>query len=496
MATARTWLRRLGLVLLLPVLLLVVALFSVGGTLLSYSQSDDETHLAFKQEYLERLREESERTDLSDRSTRPNIIFILYDDLGYGDISAFGAQAIATPNIDALADGGIKLTQFYSPSPVCTPSRAGFLTGRMPPRAGLSNVVFPGSSPLSAMTKLNGLNVRLPAEEITIADMLGAAGYRTAMVGKWHIGEESPSLPNDFGFQSFFGALHSNDMEPFALYRDKEIEVEHPADQTKLDALYTQEAVNVIEREAQNNEAPFFLYFAHNFPHVPLHVEAGQEGQSQAGLYGDVIESLDDGVGRIIAALEQANALEDTIIIVTSDNGPWWQGDPSALRGRKGKTWEGGMRVPFIINWPARLEAGQELSDMAMGIDLLPSFADWLGLSLPKDRIIDGRSIAAMLEDNAGTPHEYLYYFAVEEALALRNATHKYHGVRNVNYGPMNMPFAFSSAQGPWLINLELDPREAYDASMHNPEMAEVMADALAQKRVEMDANPRGWIEQ
>ena len=133
---------------------------------------------------------------------------------------------------------------------------------------------------------------------------------------------------------------------------------------------------------------------------------------------------------------------------------------------------------------------------MAMGIDLLPSFADWLGLPLPKDRIIDGRSIAAMLEDNAGTPHEYLYYFAVEEALALRNATHKYHGVRNVNYGPMNMPFAFSSAQGPWLINLELDPREAYDASMHNPEMAEVMADALAQKRVEMDANPRGWIEQ
>lgn len=346
------------------------------------------------------------------------------------------------------------------------------------------------------MNKLNGLNVRLPAEEITIADMLSAAGYRTAMVGKWHVGDASPSLPNDFGFQSFYGALYSNDMEPFALYRDDEIEVEHPADQTKLDALYTKEAVNFIAREAADGAAPFFLYFAHNFPHVPLYVEAGSEGQSQAGLYGDVIESLDDGVGRIVAALEQADALEDTIIVITSDNGPWWQGDPSALRGRKGKTWEGGMRVPFIVHWPARLEAGQELPDMAMGIDLLPSFADWLDLPLPKDRIIDGRSLASMLEEDAGTPHDYLYYFAAEEVLALRNATHKYHGVRNINYGPMNIPIAFSSAEGPWLINLQLDPREAYDTSLHNPKLAASMAKKLAEKRAEMESNPRGWVEE
>ncbi|MEP3421454.1 MAG: sulfatase [Erythrobacter sp.] len=495
MTIVRKWIKRLGLVILLPALFLLVALSWVGGTLLFYSQSDDETHLALKQEYLEGLRTDAAGVDLSDRSSRPNIIFILYDDLGYGDIGAFGSQAIATPNIDALAEGGIKLTQFYSPSPVCTPSRAGFLTGRMPPRAGLSNVVFPKSSPLSALTKLSGQNVRLPAEEITIADMLSASGYRTSMVGKWHVGAESPSLPNDFGFHSFFGALHSNDMEPFALYRDKEIEVEHPIDQTALDAHYTQEAIDIIEREATDSEVPFFLYFAHNFPHVPLFVEAGREGQSQGGLYGDVIESLDDGVGRIVAALEKADALDDTIIIISSDNGPWWQGDPSALRGRKGKTWEGGMRVPFIIHWPARLEAGQEMQDMAMGIDLLPSFADWLELPLPQDRIIDGRSMASMLEDNAGTPHEFLYYFAVDEVLALRSSTYKYHGVRNVNYGPMNMPFALSSAEGPWLINLELDPRESYDTSMSNPELATIMAEALTKKRTEMETNPRGWID-
>ncbi|MEP3422939.1 MAG: sulfatase-like hydrolase/transferase [Erythrobacter sp.] len=339
------------------------------------------------------------------------------------------------------------------------------------------------------------LNVRLPAEEITIADMLGAAGYRTSMVGKWHVGEESPSLPNDFGFQSFFGALHSNDMKPFALYRDREVKVEHPADQTMLDAFYTQEAVNIIEREAANGEAPFFLYFAHNFPHVPLHVEAGREGQSQGGLYGDVIESLDNGVGRIVTALEQADALNDTIIIVSSDNGPWWQGDPSAQCGRKGKTWEGGMRVPFIVHWPARLEAGQELSDMAMGIDFLPSFAEWLGLPLPNDRIIDGQSLVPMLEEDAGTSHDYLYYFASDEVLAVRSATHKYHGVRNINYGPMNLPIAFSSAEGPWLINLELDPRESYDTSLHNPELAAAMAQVLEEKRAEMETNPRGWIE-
>ena len=492
---ARRIIKGLGLVMLIPTLLVIGVLLWVGGTLLFYNQSDDQTHLALKQEYLAGLRQDASRVDLSDRSAFPNIIFILYDDLGYGDIGAFGAQAIATPNIDALAAGGIKLTQFYSPSPVCTPSRAGILTGRMPPRAGLSNVVFPGSSPLSAMTKLNGLNVRLPAEEITLADMLGAAGYQTAMIGKWHIGESSPSLPNDFGFQSFFGSLYSNDMEPFALYRDKKIEVEYPADQTKLDALYTQEALDVIERAAGKSDAPFFLYFAHNFPHVPLHVEGHREGRSQGGLYGDVIESLDEGVGKIVAALAHTNTLDETIIIVSSDNGPWWQGDPAALRGRKGKTWEGGMRVPFIIHWPTRLEAGQERSDMAMGIDLLPSFADWLGISLPKDRVIDGRSIASMLEDDAGTPHEYLYYFAIEEVLAVRSATHKYHGVRNVNYGPMNMPVAFSSPEGPWLINLELDPREAYDTSLHNPELAATMAKALAEKRLEMERNPRGWIE-
>ncbi|MXO61336.1 sulfatase-like hydrolase/transferase [Altererythrobacter salegens] len=495
MMRVKKWLKRLGLIFALPAVLVLALALWASARLLLYDQVDDEAHLAEKQDYLEQLRILSSSVDMRDRTTRPNIVFILYDDLGYGDLGAFGAEAIKTPNIDALAATGIRLTQFYSPSPVCTPSRAGFLTGRMPPRAGLSNVVHPEGSAFDAVVKIEGQNVRLPVEEITIADMLSAAGYRTAMIGKWHLGDVSPSLPNEFGFESFFGSLYSNDMEPFALYRDGKIEVEAPVDQAGLNARYTQEAVDFIRREADSGQAPFFLYFAHNFPHVPQYVEADREGRSEAGLYGDVVEALDDGVGQIVGALDEAGALGDTIIVITSDNGPWWQGDPSSLRGRKGDTYEGGMRVPFIVHWPGRLEGGREATGMAMGIDLLPTFADWLHLPLPADRMIDGRSMASMLEDGAGTPHDYLFYFAVDDVLAVRNTKHKLIGVHNATYGPMNVPIAISSAQGPWLINLELDPREAYDTSLHDPGLARVMADVLEAKRTEMEANPRGWIE-
>lgn len=494
MSVLKKWLKRLGLIFALPVLIMLVAGIWLGAKVLFYSQEDDEARLAGKQEYLAQVSASIGVNAASQDEARPNIIFILYDDLGYGDIGTFGAEAIETPNIDALADSGIKLTNFYSPSPVCTPARAGFMTGRMPPRAGLSQVIMPSSSALSAFTKISDNNVRLPAEEITIADMLSAAGYDTAMVGKWHMGDFSPSLPNDMGFDTFFGALHSNDMEPFALYRDKEVEFEHPADQTQMDRLYTREAVDVINRGAQENAAPFFLYFAHNFPHVPLHVDHGHEGRSAAGLYGDVIEVLDDGVGSIVTALEETGQLENTVIVISSDNGPWWQGDPSSLRGRKGETWEGGMRVPFIIHWPAGLEGGQVNDEMAMGIDLLPTFADWLDLPLPLDRVIDGRSIATMLAQKGATPHEFLFYFAENDVLAVRSSTHKFIGVRNHVYAPMNMSFGLTQEKGPWLIDLNLDPREAYDLTLNQPDLAEEMAAVLEEKRQEMEDNPRGWI--
>ena len=495
MTKTRKWAKRIGLVFLLPILLILIFVLWVGLKYLTYNQSDNTEHLEAKTAYLEQVTSSVGRENIQDPSSRPNIVFILYDDMGLGDIGAYGATAIKTPAIDSLAENGVKLTNFYASSPVCTPSRVGLMTGRFPPRAGLSNVVFPKSSPMKMMNIMGGDNLRLPAEEITMADILKAAGYNTGMVGKWHMGDQSPSLPNDMGFNHYFGSLYSNDMTPFALYRNNKIEIEAPADQTQLDSQYTREAVNFIV-DNSTKEQPFFLYFAHNFPHVPLFVESSKEGQSKAGLYGDVVESLDDGVGKIVEALEEKDMLENTLIIISSDNGPWWQGDPSAQRGRKGQVFEGGMRVPLIMHWPASLEGGRTIDGMTMGTDLVPTLAEWLGIALPTDRIIDGKSIANMLETGGGSPHDYLYYFAHEDLIAVRSPTHKYLDDHRIVYHPLNSKIAALKKDGAWLVDLEHDPRESYDASLYSPKVAEDMRRALLTKREEMKVNKRGWIEE
>jgi arylsulfatase A-like enzyme len=364
----------------------------------------------------------------------------------------------------------------------------------VPPRAGLPNVVFPTGDKLRMTYIMSGEYVRLPAEDITLAEMLMASGYRTAMIGKWHMGDRSPSLPNDMGFDQYVGARYSNDMTPFALYRDNEVEVEAPVDQTTMDTIYTREAVSFLAQQG-DAEQPFFLYFAHNFPHVPLFTAEDRAGTSEAGLYGDVVEALDAGVVQIVAQLEQNGQLDNTIIIISSDNGPWWQGDASAVRGRKDNTWEGGMRVPFIVHWPAGLGGSRQIDGIAMGTDLVPTIADWLQLPLPQDRIIDGKSIAPMLASGGATPHEYLYYFAKEKVAAVRNQTHKYLDERSLTYAPMDSGLALTQKHGPWLIDMRVDDREAYDTSLHDPETARVMEQALAAKTEEMKGNMRGWID-
>ncbi len=487
----KTWLKRLGLIFLLPVLLLLGLGLWVGYKVISYNQDDNETHLAAKQEYLKGI---AASANSPDDTRRPNVVFILYDDLGYGDIGVTGSKAIKTPNIDQLARDGVQLTNFYSPSPVCTPSRAGFLTGRFAPRSGLPDVVFPAGDRLSLLTTLSGKNNRLPAEEITIADMLKAAGYRTGMIGKWHLGDRGPSLPNDFGFDQYFGTLYSNDMTPLALYRNEEIEVQDPADQTKLNQLYTDEAIRFIGQDDAADK-PFFLYFAHNFPHIPLFVPKDREGKSTAGLYGDVVESLDWGVGQIVDQLKASGQYENTIFIITSDNGPWYQGSPGASRGRKGYTFEGGMHVPFIIHWPDGLQGGKTLEGMSMGTDLVPTLADWLKIPLPKDRIIDGKSIRSMLETGGDTPHDYLYYFASDQLMAVRDSRFKYMDKRKLQYGPEPSAFAFGVDQGPWLLDMQNDSNESYDSSAHNPKRVTELAKALNAKRDEMKSNLRGWIK-
>lgn len=482
--------RRLTAALGTLLLLLVLAALFIGYRVATSGQTDDEARWQSKRDYLAQIGQHQ-----LDRADAPNIVFILYDDMGYGDIGAgaAGSSMIATPNIDQLAAAGVVLSDFYSPAPACTPARAAYLTGRLAPRAGLPNVIFPTGSTKGLI--LNTLlaphtNVRLPAEEITLADLLGAAGYATGMVGKWHLGDRSPSLPNDMGFDSFFGALYSNDMEPFALYANRELVIDAPADQRYLTERYTEAAVAFIERHAQQ---PFFLYFAHNFPHDPLYVRQERSGTSKAGLYGDVLEEIDDSVGTIVSALQRSGNLDNTLIIITSDNGPWFLGDAGDQRGRKGNTFEGGMRVPFIAHWPAAIAPGRTEHAMAMGTDLLPSVLELLQLPPPTDRILDGRSILTLLTQGGPTPHDYLYYYDGATLFGVRNQRFKYRGPAGVFYSSGQMPVGGAIPQKEWLFDLVGDRRESYDTSDKYPgELAELRAVFEARQR-EMAENERGW---
>ena len=464
---------------------LTLLLLWAGIKIASHGQLDNPVALAHKQAYLEDIAKQPTPANA------PNIVFILFDDLGYGDLGFTGSQAIATPSIDALAASGVVLNNFYSPAPVCTPARAGFLTGRLPLRAGMPSVVFPTGHPIATAMKLSDVNKRFPPEEITLADVLGASGYATGMVGKWHLGDRSPSLPNDMGFDKFFGALYSNDMTPFALYRDTEIAIEAPVDQTQLNELYGREARRFIER---NSEQPFFLYLAHNFPHIPLYRPEADVGRSKAGLYGDVIEGLDDLVGSIVTTLKTSGIYDNTLILISSDNGPWYQGSAGFDRGRKADTFEGGMHVPMIAHWPAGLSGGQQLDGLSMGTDWFPTILDWLELPLPNDRLIDGSSLRGMLDGNAESPNEYIYYFAGETLMAVRDKRFKYHDARALPYVQADASFAIGPRKGPWLIDMSLDSNESYDISMLLPAEAERLRNVFDDKVEEMQDNPRGWL--
>jgi uncharacterized sulfatase len=272
----------------------------------------------------------------------PNFIIILSDDLGFGDLSCNGSTLIDTPNLDRMAAEGVRLTSFYSCANICTPARAGLLTGRYPIRM---NMVLDVARPNN--------DIGIEDEEITLGEALGELGYRTMIIGKWHLGEEPERFPLRHGFDEFFGLLHSNDMFPLALYRDRQA-IEEPVNQATLTERYTSEAIRFIEK---NSDQSFFLYLPHTFPHVPLFVSKRFEGQSEGGLYGDVVETLDWSIGEILHTLDRLGIDEETLVIFTSDNGPWWEGSSGRYRDRKNSAWEGGLRVPFIARWPDILPA-------------------------------------------------------------------------------------------------------------------------------------------
>jgi arylsulfatase A-like enzyme len=411
---------------------------------------------------------------------QPNFVIIFCDDLGYGDLGCFGHPTIRTPHLDRMAAEGMKFTQFYSGAEVCTPSRAALLTGRLPPRNGMCSnrqrVLFPGSQ--------GGL----PGSEITLAENLKENGYATACIGKWHLGHLPAYLPTMHGFDEFFGLPYSNDMDrvPGApagraafnspssdywnvpLMRNEEI-IERPADQTTLTNRYTEEAIRFIRAR---RASPFFLYMAHTMPHVPLFRSQEFKGESRRGLYGDVVEEIDHSVGRILAELRE-NGLDDkTLVIFTSDNGPWLTfdqqgGSAGLLREGKGSTWEGGMREPMIAWWPGRIEAGTTTAELASTMDLFATCCSLAGAQVPEDRPMDSFDLSPVLLEAGASPRENFFYYRGFELMAVRWGPWKAHFLTQAGYGQPQP----ERHDPPLLFHLEIDPAEKFDVSKDHPDV-------------------------
>lgn len=418
---------------------------------------------------------------------QPNFVVIFADDLGYGDLGCFGHPTIRTPNLDRMATEGQKWTTFYSAANVCTPSRAGLLTGRLPIRSGMCSsqrrVLFPDSAE------------GLPQSELTIARLLKRGGYATAAVGKWHLGHLPEYLPTRHGFDSYYGIPYSNDMDRSAeaprgraafldpkpeywnvpLLRDEEV-IERPVDQTTITKRYTDEAVAFIKGNA---DKPFFLYLAHSLPHVPLFRSEAYAGRSGRGLYGDVIEEIDGSVGRVVRALKDSGVAENTLVVFTSDNGPWLVfdqlgGSAGLLRDGKGSTWEGGVREPTIFWWPGRVAPGV-VSDMGSTLDLAPTLVGLAGLSMPEDRVYDGYDLSPVLFGAGPSPRNEMFYYWGEDLYAARVGAFKahyttyteYRGLKPVKHDP------------PLLFQLEIDPSEQYDVAGGHADVLERIQNAV-----------------
>lgn len=393
------------------------------------------------------------------QNERPNFIVIMADDLGIGDLGVYGSSLINTPNLDRMAAEGIVFDSFYASANVCTASRGGLLTGRYPIRLGLVDDVARPTN-----------DIHLAETEITIAEALKGEGYNTAIFGKWHLGSRVEWYPLNHGFDEFYGALHSNDMAPFQLYRDNQI-IEDPVDQTTLTQRYTSEALRFIE---QNKDNPFFLYIPHSFPHVPLFVTEEFEGQSSAGLYGDVVETIDWSMGQILEKLNELGIDENTMVIFTSDNGPWFEGSSGQFRNRKGTSWEGGLRVPFIARWPSIIPRNQRNSHAAMNIDVLPTILDFAGVSLSSETPPDGKSLRGVLTNGEGSPHDYLYLFNNDRIAAVRSGKWKLvvETFYRTGVPSFDNPNSYYAPNG-LLFDLEKDPSETYSFTREYPGVAE-----------------------
>jgi len=412
-------------------------------------------------------------------ANRPNFVFILADDLGYGDLGVYGHPSIRTPNIDRMAAEGVRLTEFYAAAPTCTPSRAAFLTGRYPKRSGMVRVIVPKEK------------WGMPDSEVTLAEALKDAGYTTGMIGKWHLGGRKPYRPQRHGFDSFFGVLYSNDMTlvpvfkwpRFALLRGNK-SVESPAKVRNLTRHYTAEAVRFIE---QHKERPFFLFLSHTMPHVPVRPSDEFRGRSAFGRYGDVVEELDASTGEVLRALKENGLDENTMVVFTSDNGPYLggvvrekgekpdkrgqaRGSTGGLRGAKGTTWEGGMRVPFVARWPGTIPAGAVRSGIATIMDLFPTYLKQAGAPLPADRVIDGRDLLPYLKGDERAPHDDFYYYYRSRLFAVRAGDWKAHFFQKELTAHGNVKGSVKINE-PVLYDLSGDAAEKHNVAKDHPEV-------------------------
>lgn len=425
-----------------------------------------------------------ERPDpaVSGLESPPNIIIIFADDLGYGDLGVYGNPTIRTPHLDRMASEGMRFTQFYTGSAVCTPSRAALLTGRLPVRTGMAHdrirVLFPPSE--------GGL----PASEITIAEGLKQRGYATAAIGKWHLGHRAEHLPTRHGFDEFFGIPYSNDMSPansggaraqtyppLPLIRGEDVIEEEP-DQRLLTRRITEEALSFIRT---HRDEPFFLFIPHPMPHIPIFASDAFEGNSSRGLYGDVIEELDWSTGEILNLLREEGLDQKTLVVFTSDNGPWLTvglngGTAGLLHDGKGTTWEGGMRVPMIAWWPGRIAAGGITQSLGATMDLLPTVFGLAQVALPGDRDLDGVDLAPTFEDPSATVRDVVYFYRGTRLFAVRKGPWKMHYITQSAYVG-DTPVTHDP---PALYHLERDPSERFNVAADHPDIVRDIELAVA----------------
>jgi arylsulfatase A len=425
------------------------------------------------------------------RAAAPNFVLIFADDLGYGDLGCYGSKN-PTPNLDRMASEGVRFTQFCVPQAVCSASRAALLTGCYPNRVSIQGALPPKSK------------TALHHNEITIAELLKTRGYKTAIYGKWHLGDNPEYLPPRQGFDDYVGLPYSNDMWPFhpsgaqrtnypllPLIKGTNV-LELMPDQTQLTTLYTQRAVEFIRK---NKDQPFFLYVPHSMPHVPLHISKKHRGKSGQGTYGDTIMEIDWSVGEILKALKKSKLEENTLVIFTSDNGPWLTygnhaGSAGHLREGKATVFEGGVREPCIMRWPGRIPAGRVCDELAVSFDLYPTFAKLAGAELPQDRIIDGKDIWPLL--NGGkTQHEVFYYYWAQHLQAIRMGKWKLHFAHSYPHpdppGKDSLPGKLPNLQiGPALFDLEADPGEKNDVYSKHPDVVKRMEELAEQAREDL----------